>query len=153
MTELQPSLPDLFDALIGEWSFTAMHPSFDDPARGRSTFEWLEGGAFLIQRSTNDHPDLPDSISVIGPPSADLPAFDAPLMMSYHDSRGVHRIYSARVDDGSLRIWRDAPEFDQRTELRLQDEGRVLEGTWQMRRDGASWADDLAICYRRDQVG
>lgn len=142
-------LPDLFDELVGEWFFIASHPMLEERALGRSTFEWLEGRACLIQRSSNDHPDIPNSISVIGPPSADVPQLDGPLMMSYHDSRGVHRIYAVSVDGRELRFWRDAPEFDQRYSATLSDHGEVFDGLVQMRRDGGDWTDDLAITYRR----
>ena len=34
--------------------------------------------------------------------------------MEYFDSRGVRRIYGVSLEDGVLRMWRDAPGFDQR---------------------------------------
>ena len=56
-----------FEALIGEWTMELTHPAFEGTViRGTTSFEWLEGSRFLIQRSANDHPDFPDSISVIG---------------------------------------------------------------------------------------
>ena len=56
-----------FRALIGEWTIEMTHPMLEDTVvRGRATYEWLEGGRFLIQRSSNEHPDIPDSLSVIG---------------------------------------------------------------------------------------
>jgi hypothetical protein len=76
---------------------------------GAITFEWLEGGHFLVQRSRNDHELFPDAICVIG-------ASDGGdrLVMEYFDSRGVHRTYGISLDDGELRMWRDDPEFAQR---------------------------------------
>jgi hypothetical protein len=38
----------------------------DTVVPGRITVEWLEGEKFLLHRARNDHPDFPDSISVIG---------------------------------------------------------------------------------------
>ena len=56
-----------FQALIGEWTIEMTHPMVEDTVvRGRATYEWLEGGRFLIQRAVNDHPDFPDSLCVIG---------------------------------------------------------------------------------------
>jgi hypothetical protein len=57
-----------FDALIGTWATEATHPLVDEVVPGSVTFEWLEGGRFLIQRSRNDHELFPDAICVIGAP-------------------------------------------------------------------------------------
>ena len=67
MTERDPAL-EPFDALIGTWATEATHPLFDGVVPGTVTFEWLEGGHFLIQRSHNDHELFPDGICIIGPP-------------------------------------------------------------------------------------
>ncbi len=46
-----------FQALIGEWSIEMTHPMVEDRVvRGRATYEWLEGGRFLLQRAVNEHP-------------------------------------------------------------------------------------------------
>ena len=47
MTEREPSL-DAFDRLVGAWSTQATHPMMDGVVPGTVTFEWLEGGRFLI---------------------------------------------------------------------------------------------------------
>jgi hypothetical protein len=39
-----------FDALIGTWSTEATHPLFDGVVPD-VTFEWVEGGHFLVERS------------------------------------------------------------------------------------------------------
>jgi hypothetical protein len=138
--ELEP-----FQALIGSWTLEAthpMHPSVVVP--GRSSFEWLEGEQFLIQRSQADHPDFPDSISVIGAPE------EEPLSMHYFDSRGVHRLYEMSFAGGELKIWRKAPGFSQRFTATFADGGDTLMGVWELSRDGSTWDDDLEITYRRD---
>jgi hypothetical protein len=129
------------DALAGDWTIEATHPAFPGTVvHGESRFEWLEGGRFLIQRSRNDHPDFPDSIAIIG-------VVDDALSMHYFDSRGVHRIYDVAVDASTLRIARDEPGFSQRFAATIEDD--TVAGTWQLSRDGATWADDLAITFRR----
>lgn len=134
------------DRLVGEWTLEATHPAFPGiVVPGRSSFEWLDGERFLIQRSTADHPDFPNSISVIGAMSDD----DERLSMHYYDSRGVHRVYSLEMSDGLLRIARDAPGFSQRFEGTLADGGDTLAGIWQLSRDDATWDDDLEITYWR----
>jgi len=131
------------DPLAGEWLSEATHPMFPSTVvTGRMTYEWLEGERFLIQRSSTDHPDFPDSISVIG-------FADDELTAHYFDSRGVFRIYRVAMEGDTLRMWRDAPGFSQRLEARLSNHGATLAGTWQLSRDNETWDDDLAITFVR----
>jgi hypothetical protein len=139
------SLRDL-DQLVGEWTLEATHPAFPDlVVPGRSSFQWLDGEKFMIQRSTADHSDFPNSISVIGAMSDD----GERLSMHYYDSRGVHRMYSLEMSQDVLRIARDAPGFSQRFEGALTDGGDTLAGRWRLSRDDKTWDDDLEITYRR----
>ena len=134
-----------FDALIGDWSAEITHPFFGDTViAGRVQFEWLAGERFLIQRVDNEHPDIPDSISVIG-----VMEGDDDLSMQYFDSRGVHRIYRMSIDDRVWRIWRDEPGFAQRFTGTLSSDGSELDGLWELAREAGEWADDLEIRYRR----
>ena len=141
MTERDPVL-EPFDALIGTWATEATHPEFDAVVPGTVMFEWLEGGRFLIQRSRNEHEQFPDSISVIGAPES-----GDGLVTEYFDSRGVRRTYGVSLEDGVLRIWRDAPGFDQRFSATLAPGS--FEGLWQVARTPGEWRDDLKVTYRR----
>lgn len=131
-----------FDALIGTWETEATHPMFEGVAAGDTTFAWLEGGHFIVERSRNDHESFPDSIGVIGVPEA-----GEGLVMEYFDSRGVRRTYRVSLEDGVLRIWRDHPGFDQRFSARLGPDS--FEGQWQLARTPGDWQDDLKVFYRR----
>jgi hypothetical protein len=108
---------------------------------GSVTFEWLQGGHFLLQRSSNDHDLFPDAIGVIGAPEA------GGLVMEYFDSRGVRRTYGASLDDGVLRFWREHPGFEQRFSATLGHDR--FEGLWQVARTPGDWQDDLRVAYRR----
>jgi hypothetical protein len=141
MTERAPALA-VFDALIGTWATEATHPLFDAAVPGSITFEWLEGGRFLVQRSHNDHESFPDAICVIGAPEA-----GDGLVMEYFDSRGVRRTYGIALEDGVLRMWRDDPEFAQRYSATIGHDG--FEGQWQLARAPGDWQDDLRVTYRR----
>jgi hypothetical protein len=141
MTERDPVL-EPFDALIGTWTTEATHPLFDAVVPGSTTFEWVEGGHFLVQRSHNDHELFPDAISVIGAPED-----GGGLVMEYFDSRGVRRTYRVSLDDGVLRIWRDDPAFAQRFSATLARD--TFEGQWQLARTPGDWQDDLKVTYRR----
>ena len=153
-----PGLPHL-GRLAGAWTTEATHPAVPGVVvRGTADMEWLEGERFLIQRARNDHPDFPDFIAVIGvtdedrvdPGARETTAADESVMsMHYFDSRGVFRTYEVRIDDHAWRIWRDAPGFSQRFTGTITDNGDTIAGTWQLNRDDVTWADDLAITYRR----
>jgi hypothetical protein len=141
MTDRDPAL-DLLDVLIGTWTTEATHPMVDEVVPGSTTFEWLEGGRFLIQRSRNDHELFPDAISVIGAPET-----GDGLVMEYFDSRGVRRTYGVSVEAGVLRTWRDHPGFDQRYSATLGPDS--FEGLSQLARTPGDWQDDLKVTYRR----
>jgi hypothetical protein len=142
LTELDPALAP-FAALIGTWATEATHPEFDGVVTGSVTFEWLEGGRFLVERSHNDHELFPDAICVIGAPES-----REGLVMEYFDSRGVRRTYGVSLDDGVLRIWRDNPTFAQRFSATLHHER--FEGEWQLARTPGDWHADLKVVYRRE---
>jgi hypothetical protein len=141
MNERDPAL-EPFDALIGTWATEATHPQVDAVVLGSVTFEWLEGGRFIVQRSRNDHELFPDAISVIGAPEA-----GEGLVMEYFDSRGVRRTYGVSLDDGVLRFWRDQPGFDQRFSATLAHDS--FEGLVQVAETPGDWRDDLKVTYRR----
>ena len=141
MTDRDPAL-EPFDALVGTWDTEATHPLIDAVVPGSITFEWLEGGHYLIQRSQNDHELFPDAITLIGAPEE-----GAGLVMEYFDSRGVRRTYGISLEDGMLRIWRDAPGFDQRYSAMLADD--TFEGQYQLAESPGDWKDDLKVTYRR----
>src|SRR4051812_4731621 len=131
-----------FAALIGTWATEATHPQLDGVVAGRVTYEWVEGGHFLVQRSHNDHEQFPDAITVIGAPEE-----GGGLVAEYFDSRGVRRTYGVSFEGGVLRMWRDAPGFDQRFSATPAPDG--FEGRWQLARAPDDWRDDLRVVYRR----
>jgi len=140
--------------LVGYWTTEATHPAVPGiVVHGTAIIEWLEGEQFLIHRARTDHPDFPDSISIIGstesdrvenllrsdPTTADKPQ----LRMHYFDSRGVFRVYEVRIDDESWRLSRDAPGFSQRFTGTFNQNGDTIVGRWQLCQDELHWNDDL----------
>jgi hypothetical protein len=133
----------LMRALTGSWTTDGSHPLLPGAAlRGRATFEWLDGGQFLIWRSQYEHPEIPDAISVVG-------VISDRLSMHYFDTRGVHRVYSVAMGAGTWRFWRDDPGFAQRFTGTFDEAGDTITGRGQLSRDGVTWEDDLALTYRR----
>jgi hypothetical protein len=141
MSTRNPAL-EPFEALIGTWATEATHPEFDGVVPGSTTFEWFEGGHFVVQRSHNEHELFPDAISVIG-----APEHGDGLVLEMFDSRGIRRTYGISLDDGVLRMWRDAPGFDQHFSATLDTDS--FEGLWQLARTPGDWKDDLKVTYRR----
>lgn len=126
--------------------------------RGTAVMEWLEGERFLILRAQNDHPDFPDSISIIGQTESDrveggaraVSASEAQrLHMHYYDSRGVFRDMNVSIDAKELRFERIAPGFSQRFTGTFTDDGATIDGLWHLNEDGRTWHDDVKITYRR----
>ena len=74
---------DGWQRLIGRWTTQATHPLLPGTVvRGNTTFEWLDGRQFLIQRSHYDHPEIPAAIAITG-------VTDGRLSMHYFDYRGL----------------------------------------------------------------
>lgn len=132
------------ERLVGEWDTEATHPMFPGlVVRGHSTIELLEGERFLIQRSRTDHPDFPDSISIMGDTDG--------LHMHYFDSRGVYRVYEFEISKESWGFSMVKPGWDQRIVVRFVGDD-TMEGASTLGRDGADPEDDLRITYRRAQA-
>ena len=79
--------------LVGAWTSEATHPAVPGTVvLGTAGVEWLEGERLLIWRARVDHPDFPDSLSVLGDTDG--------LCWHYFDSRGVHRLFELSATMG-----------------------------------------------------
>ena len=131
--------------LVGHWRLVGHHPMLPDAAlHGEATFEWIEGGAFLVVRTEMDHPRMPMGVSIIG---GDAGAGD--LFMLYFDERGVSRKYDVTFADGTLAWSRDNPQLSQRFAITLEGASRMT-GRGEMSHDGRPWEDDLSLTYVRE---
>jgi hypothetical protein len=139
---------DQLAPLIGEWNIEITNMSFDpDPStvvRGHSSFDWLEGGAFLIQHLEIDNPDFPRSIAVMGPDDA-----AETYRMLYYDSRGVSRIYRMNFSGGIWTLWRDFPGFSQRFNGAFSEDGRIITAYWEKSSDSSNWERDFDLTYTK----
>jgi len=142
-----PSLESL-GMLVGEWNIEITSMSFyADPsamARGQSSFNWLEGGAFLRQRSEIQNSDFPRSIAILG--------FDdaaRTYIMLYSDSREVSRIYLMSLSGGVWKLWRDFPGFSQRFTGTFSDANNTINASWEKSSDGSNWEHDFDVTYTR----
>ncbi len=134
-----------FRVLIGNWNTTGTHGLVPDTIlHGRTSFEWLENGAFLMMRSQLDDPRFPSAVTVIASDDSQEEYY----MLTF-DERGVSRKYQVTVHDNILKWWRNAPGFFQRYEGTIVDGGNTIISKGELSRDGLSWEKDLDLTYKR----
>jgi hypothetical protein len=131
--------------LIGEWHTIGTHPYVPGTTfHGYASFEWLEGGAFLMMRSEIDEPQIPTGIAIVGSDDSDEEYF-----MLYFDERGVSRKYVMTIRDNVWQWSRNAPGFSQRFTCTIVDNGQTMIGKGELSKDGVSWEKDLDLTYTR----
>ena len=130
---------------VGTWNTVGTHPLVPGKTfHGRTSFGWMEGGAFLIMHSQTEEPEIPSAIAIFGSDDA-----SGECSMLYFDERGVSRRYAVRVQDGVWRWWRDTPEFSQWLALTVSADGRTIVSRGEYSRDGSTWEPDLELIYTR----
>lgn len=117
--------------------------------RGRTVFAWLEGGAFLTQRSDIQRSDaaqaeFPSTTAIIGGDDT-----NATHYMLYFDSRGVSRVYQISLHDGVWMQWRSASGFSQRYTGTFSDDGKTITGRWEKSEDGSHWEHDFDLTHTK----
>lgn len=135
---------------VGKWQMVATFegmPSTEDDAP--LSFEWMSGGKFLIQRWSAPDP-APSGIAIIGADPEQKGAF----LQHYFDSRGVARVYKLTLQDGVLKLWRDAADFSpldfaQRFTGTFSEDGNTIAGVWEIRHPGGDWERDFGLDYHR----
>ena len=142
------------ERLIGSWTFDATNVEGGFLGRGRATFEWIEGGRFVLQHA-KDVPSAdtaPEWAEHSPMPVTTVIGFDdstGEQTSLYSDARGVFRIYRMRLTDAAWTMWRDAPGFNQRFTADIVDGGATIRGQWQTSEDGQEWTPDFDLVYRR----
>jgi hypothetical protein len=136
-----PGFIENLEPFVGLWHMSASLPTGGEPPHAETSFEWLEGGQFLIQRWRVDHPAAPDGIAIIGASEA-----EGAYRQHYFDSRGVARVYEMTFTDGVWKLWRNAG-FSQRFTGTFDSAGDTISGTWEASRDGSTWEHDFDLTY------
>ena len=140
---------DGLERFIGGWEVVFEMPGMP-PARGTTTFDWLLGRRFVVQRARADHPDAPEGYMVIAP-DAHRPGG---WLQHYFDSRGVVRLYEMDLDGPDWTLTRTKPDFSpldlaQRWVSRFSEDGDTIAGQWETSPDGQEWQLDFRLTYRR----
>jgi len=140
-----PALEPL-SVLVGTWNTIGTHPLVPGTTfHGRTSFAWIEGGAFLVMRSQIDEPEIPSGIAIFGTDDT-----TAECSMLYFDERDVSRRYEVSVRDKVLRWWRNAPGFSQRLVGTISADERTIVSRGEYSRDGGTtWESDLELTYTR----
>jgi hypothetical protein len=136
---------EAFSVLVGTWNTVGTHPLVPGKTfHGRTSFAWLEGGAFLVMHSEIDEPEIPSGIAVFGTDDA-----TGECSMLYFDERGVSRRYETRIRGNEWQWWRSDPSFSQRFTGTIAADGRTIVSRGELSRDGGRWEPDLALTYAR----
>jgi hypothetical protein len=134
-----------FRPLIGTWKTVGTHPLVPGITfHGRTSFEWIEGGAFIMTRSEIDEPKIPSGVAILGSDDA-----TGECTMIYFDERGVSRNYKTSIRENEWTWMRNAPGFSQRFTGKISADGRTMESSGELSKDGKTWEPDLALTYTR----
>ena len=130
------------EPFVGTWR---METSLGDVA-AETTFEWVLGGAFLLQRSEIDMPEAPDALCLIG-------VAGEHFRQHYYDSRGVVRTYAMTFDGTTWTLTRVEPEITPQTWLQRyhgEHRGDRIDGRWEKTEPGESeFTLDFELSYIR----
>ena len=136
-----------FAKLVGEWKTVGTHPRLPHTVlAGKASFNWIEGGAFLMWYSEVDEEAFPAGITILGSDDATGEVF-----MLYFDERKVSRKYEVSVENNVVKWWRDAPGFSQRYSWTITDNDTTIIGKGELCRDGTTWERDLEQTFTRVQ--
>ena len=135
---------NLLKTLIGEWETVGTHPLVPNTIfHGHTSFEWIEGGAFLIMHSEIDEPEIPSGIAIFGSDDSTGEYF-----MLYFDERKVSRKYDVSFQGKIIKWSRNSSDFSQRMTLTFVDNNTIIS-MGEMSKDGKIWENDLELTYTR----
>jgi hypothetical protein len=137
-------------AFVGDWIMELSNASFlpisSAPVKRQASFEWLEGGAFLVMYMGDKPPGTPDALWLIARDET-TPNY----IVLYYDTRKVSRVYEMSFSNGAWKMWRNSLSFSQRFEGKFSDDGNTISAHWEKSSDGSIWEHDFDVTYTRDR--
>jgi hypothetical protein len=131
------------DCLVGDWTIEATWPS-GERWTGKASFEWMESRRHLLGKTSLEHPQAPDSVSVIGCDAANGTYYEL-----YSDDRNVCRVVQMTIGDGRWVRWRQGEPFAQRFTGLFSADGNTITMHLEMAEDGTNFKPDFDMVYRR----
>ena len=138
------------DRFVGDWTMTAVPPGGPPwPGEARVRFEWLDGGAFLVERWSLDLPEVPDGTPRSGTSIIGCDAAKGTYVQLYADERGVRRVYEMGLRAGEWTLRREGAPFAQRFTGTFSADGTTIAGRWELAPHGEDWTTDFDVTYTR----
>lgn len=123
-----PALKSL-ERLIGTWK--VFDPSGKGGVNGHVTYEWMEGGFFLLQRFDFDHNGQKvRGIEIIGYEHAFGAEPGKEIKSRVYDNRGNTLDYVYEVDKDTLTIWGGQKGSPAYFKGKFSDDGNTCTGGW-----------------------
>jgi hypothetical protein len=121
----QPDLKVL-DKLVGTWKISG------GQGKGKTTYEWMDGGFFLIQRGELDgEAGKFKYMQIIGHEhSPESPEPSPEITGRLYTSNGGSLSYTCEADDKSMTIWYGPKGSPNVYRGEWSDEGNTLSGEW-----------------------
>jgi hypothetical protein len=145
---VNPELQDLKE-LIGTWEMSISNASFlpdlKTIIKGTASFEWFEGGDFLILRQGTKMEETPWATWFIG---HDKDSQNYTIL--YIDDKQSSRVYEMSLENGIWKIWRNSPKFIQRFTGKISQDKKMIEGYWEKSTDGKTWNHDFNLTYKKN---
>lgn len=142
------------ERFIGRWHLAMTFGGVEVPGRVVSTFEWLEHGTLVAERTVAETVEgVPEDLLAASPlPTTRVIGYDdtaETYSVLYVDRRAVARVYLMRVTADRWEIWRDAPGFGQRYVGEFDADDRTITGRWEKSSDNQTWELDFHLTYTR----
>ena len=138
------------DRFVGEWTLAVTPPGGPPwPGEAHVRFEWLDGGAFLVEHWSLDLPEAPEGTPTSGTSIIGCDAANGTYFQFYSDDRGVCRVYEMGLRDGEWTLRRAGPPFAQRFTGSFSEDGRTISGRWELAEDGEQWQIDFDATYTK----
>ena len=148
MDEASTALEGL-ELFVGDWEMEVTFPGAAPISGARTNFEWIPGELLLLQRWEIPTPEAPDGLAVYG-----WDELRGTLLQHYFDTRGVVRVYEMALEGGSWTLARTKEDFSplnfsQRFMGTFTEDGKTIEGTWEIAHHHSTYEKDFDIVYRK----